>query len=86
MEDTTRETGRGRVQLAQHVLEMLPPMLGALEEPKEEVTELLLYRLFFAVWDALAGLEQLQMNKESCASWLNDYKVRFPLSSPLFYF
>ena len=70
------------MHVAKGVLEMLPPELGALQDPVEEATELLHYRLFFAVWDALAraqecaALEQPQMNKESRASWLADYRVR----------
>ncbi|KAI0350765.1 hypothetical protein OH77DRAFT_1412455 [Trametes cingulata] len=73
--------GHGRVQVAKTVLEMLPPELGTLREPEEEATEYMHYRQFFGVWEALArvaeceALEQPQMNKETRAAWLSDYKT-----------
>ncbi|KAH9940156.1 nuclear pore protein 84/107 [Epithele typhae] len=73
--------GRGRVQVAKNLLDMLPPELGTLPEPEDEATEFMHYRQFFAVWDSLArvgecaALEQPQMNKESRASWLGDYRT-----------
>ena len=81
-------TGRGRVQVALRLLEMLPPELASLTEPEEEATEQLHYRQFFAAWSALtrvracAALEQPHMNKESRASWLADYKVH-PVTASL---
>ncbi|KAI9065014.1 hypothetical protein FKP32DRAFT_1675146 [Trametes sanguinea] len=73
--------GHGRVQIAKTLLDMLPPELGTLREPEEEATEYMHYRQFFAVWDALArvveceALEQPQMNKDTRAAWLSDYKT-----------
>ena len=63
---------------------MLPPELGSLQDPEDEATEYMHYRQFFGVWETLArvvecaALEQPQMNKESRASWLADYRVRRP--------
>ncbi|KAI0773023.1 nuclear pore protein 84/107 [Trametes elegans] len=71
----------GRVQVAKLVLEMLPPDLGSLHDPEEEATEYMHYRQFFGVWEALARvvecevLEQPQMNKDTRAAWLSDYKT-----------
>ncbi|KAI1788295.1 hypothetical protein LXA43DRAFT_1159845 [Ganoderma leucocontextum] len=59
----------GRVWI-QLLLDMLPPELGSLMEPKDQVTEYMHYRQFFNV------LEQPQMNKDTRAAWLSDYKVR----------
>ncbi|KAI0653097.1 nuclear pore protein 84/107 [Cubamyces menziesii] len=73
--------GHGRVQVAKILLDMLPPDLGTLRDPEEEATEYMHYRQFFGVWDALArvveceALEQPQMNKETRAAWLDDYKT-----------
>ncbi|OJT05441.1 Nucleoporin nup107 [Trametes pubescens] len=73
--------GHGRVQVARSLLDMLPPELGTLREPEEEATEYMHYRQFFGVWDALArvteceALEQPQMNKDTRAAWLSDYKT-----------
>ncbi|KAI0363800.1 hypothetical protein BV20DRAFT_957521 [Pilatotrama ljubarskyi] len=73
--------GHGRVQLAKSLLEMLPPELGTLREPEEEATEYMHYRQFFGVWEALArvaeceALEQPQMNKDTRAAWLSDYRT-----------
>lgn len=67
---------------------MLPPELGTLREPEEEATEYMHYRQFFGVWDALArvteceALEQPQMNKDTRAAWLSDYKVRISSDTP----
>ncbi|RPD76536.1 hypothetical protein L226DRAFT_460097 [Lentinus tigrinus ALCF2SS1-7] len=72
--------GRGRIQLAKNLLEMLPPELGTLQDPEDQATEYMHYRQFFGVWEAFArvvecqALEQPQMNKETRAAWLNDYK------------
>ncbi|KAI0668046.1 nuclear pore protein 84/107 [Trametes maxima] len=73
--------GHGRVQVAKSLLEMLPPELGTLREPEEEAAEYMHYCQFFGVWDALArvgeceALEQPQMNKDTRAAWLDDYKT-----------
>ncbi|KAH9850869.1 nuclear pore protein 84/107 [Lenzites betulinus] len=73
--------GHGRVQVAKSLLDMLPPELGTLHEPEEEAAEYMQYRQFFGVWDALArvneceALEQPQMNKETRAAWLSDYRT-----------
>ncbi|KAI8970749.1 nuclear pore protein 84/107 [Trametes punicea] len=73
--------GHGRVQVVKTLLDMLPPELGTLREPEEEATEYMHYRQFFGVWDALArvveceALEQPQMNKDTRAAWLSDYKT-----------
>ena len=72
--------GRGRIQLAKNLLEMLPPDLGTLQDPEDQATEYMHYRQFFGVWETFARvtecqtLEQPQMNKETRAAWLNDYK------------
>lgn len=61
---------------------MLPPELGSLVEPEDQATEYMHYRQFFNVWELLArvvetqALEQPQMNKDTRAVWLSDYKVR----------
>ena len=76
------------MQVAKILLDMLPPDLGTLRDPEEEATEYMHYRQFFGVWDALArvveceALEQPQMNKETRAAWLDDYKVRLTPSDP----
>ena len=68
--------------MAKTLLELLPPELGSLQDPEEQATEYMHYRRFLAVWEALArvvecqALEQPQMNKETRAAWLSDYKVR----------
>ncbi|RDX54330.1 hypothetical protein OH76DRAFT_1341693 [Lentinus brumalis] len=72
--------GRGRLQLAKNLLEMLPPELGTLQDPEDQATEYMHYRQFFGVWETFArvvecqALEQPQMNKETRVAWLNDYK------------
>ncbi len=72
--------GRGRLQLAKNLLEMLPPELGTLQDPEDQATEYMHYRQFFGVWETFArvvecqALEQPQMNKENRVAWLNDYK------------
>ena len=61
---------------------MLPPELGSLRDPEDEATEYMQYRQFFGVWETFSrvveceALEQPQMNKETRAAWLSDYKVR----------
>ncbi|KAI0723479.1 nuclear pore protein 84/107 [Earliella scabrosa] len=72
--------GRGRIQLAKGLLDMLPPELGSLQDPEDEATEYMHYRQFFGVWETLArvvecaALEQPQMNKDTRAAWLADYR------------
>lgn len=72
--------GRGRLQLAKNLLEMLPPELGTLQDPEDQATEYMHYRQFFGVWETFArvvecqALEQPQMNKETRVAWLDDYK------------
>ena len=69
------------MQVAKRILELLPAELASLTAPETEAGEFLHHRQFFAVWAALArarecaALEQPQMNKESRAEWLTDYKV-----------
>ena len=59
---------------------MLPPELGSLQDPEDEATEYMHYRQFFGVWETLArvvecaALEQPQMNKDTRAAWLADYR------------
>ncbi|KAI1789328.1 nuclear pore protein 84/107 [Ganoderma leucocontextum] len=73
--------GRGRIQLSKTLLDMLPPELGSLTEPEDQATEYMHYRQFFNVWELLARvvetqvLEQPQMNKDTRAAWLSDYKT-----------
>ncbi len=68
------------MQLAKGLLDMLPPELGSLQDPEDQATEYMHYRQFFAVWETFArvvecqALERPQMNKETRASWLSDYK------------
>ncbi|KAI0942549.1 hypothetical protein AcW1_003147 [Taiwanofungus camphoratus] len=73
--------GCGRVQVAKALLDMLPPELGTIRDPEEQATEYLHYRQFFVVWELLTrvvecqALEMPQMNKDSRAAWLSDYKI-----------
>jgi nuclear pore complex protein Nup107 len=70
------------VQLAQTLINMLPPELAAIECPEEISTEYLHYRQFFIIWDALAKVVDCQaldmpgMNREARAAWLKDYRVK----------
>ncbi|OBZ72749.1 hypothetical protein A0H81_06689 [Grifola frondosa] len=72
--------GCGRVQVAKGLLDILPPELGTIRESQEQAMEYMHYRQFFAVWESLArvveceALEAPQMNKETRAAWLSDYK------------
>ena len=81
--------GRGRVQVAKTVLDMLPAELNAMREPEGRATEYMHYRQFFIVWEALArvtecqALEATQMTKDTRLAWLSDYKVGISFSSVL---
>ncbi|EMD36111.1 hypothetical protein CERSUDRAFT_116015 [Gelatoporia subvermispora B] len=72
---------RGRVQVAQTVLEMLPPALGTRRDPEERATEYMHYRQFFSVWAVLARVVESasageqQIGKEAHAEWLEEYKT-----------
>ncbi|OCH90763.1 nuclear pore protein 84/107 [Obba rivulosa] len=72
---------RGRVRVAQSVLDMLPSALGRLREPEDRATEYMHYRQFFNVWDILervvecTALEVPHMSKEARAEWLEEYKT-----------
>ena len=71
------------MQLAQTLLNMLPPELAALSEPEERATEYLHYRQFFIIWDTLARVVDCQaldvpgINKGARTDWLKDYRVNF---------
>lgn len=73
--------GSGRVQVAQRLLVMLPLELASISEPEERATEYLHYRQFFIIWDTLErvvecqALETPQMNRNTRAAWLEDYRV-----------
>ncbi|KAF8884657.1 nuclear pore protein 84/107 [Infundibulicybe gibba] len=72
--------GAGRVQVAQKLLEMLPPEIGSIAEPEERATEYLHYRQFFMIMETLdrvvecQSLEASHMNKETRSAWLADYR------------
>jgi nuclear pore complex protein Nup107 len=61
---------------------MLPLELASISEPEERATEYLHYRQFFIIWDTLErvvecqALETPQMNRNTRAAWLEDYRVR----------
>jgi nuclear pore complex protein Nup107 len=80
----------GRVQVAQKLLVLLPLELASISEPEERATEYLHYRQFFIIWDTLErvvecqALETPQMNRNTRAAWLDDYRVGFPMALYLF--
>ena len=69
------------MQLAQTLLEMLPPELTTIGEPEECATEYLHYRQFFMIWETLARVVEYQamdvpgMGREARAGWLAGYRV-----------
>lgn len=73
----------GRVQLAQRLLEMVPPELASISEPEDQATEYLHYRQFFLIWETLEKVVEYQaahvpgMTKEEHATWLAEYRVGF---------
>lgn len=69
------------------LLEVLPAELSSIREPEELATEHLHYRQFFVVWESLARVVECQvletpsMTRDTRAAWLEDYKVRLPMSA-----
>lgn len=82
-----RYSAAGRIQLAQDLLELLPPELTSIPEPEERATEYLHYRQFFVIWDTLESVVECQsqnvpsLDRERKAAWLNKYRV----SSEMFF-
>ncbi|KAF9448694.1 hypothetical protein P691DRAFT_800405 [Macrolepiota fuliginosa MF-IS2] len=70
----------GRVQLAQRLLEMVPPELASISEPEDRATEYLHYRQFFLIWEALEKVVECQsvhvpgVTKEENTTWLTEYR------------
>ncbi|KXN92482.1 hypothetical protein AN958_07429 [Leucoagaricus sp. SymC.cos] len=70
----------GRIQLAQRLLEMVPPDLASISEPEERATEYLHYRQFFLIWETLEKVVECQsahvpgLSKEETATWLAEYR------------
>jgi nuclear pore complex protein Nup107 len=82
----------GRIQLAQRLLEMVPPDLASISEPEDRATEYLHYRQFFLIWETLEKVVECQsahvpgLSKDENITWLAEYRVSFIASSkmPLF--
>ncbi|KAI0739444.1 nuclear pore protein 84/107 [Daedaleopsis nitida] len=78
--ESTYDTALEQANVILRYLLDVAPELGSLRDPEEEATEYMQYRQFFGVWETFArvveceALDQPQMNKETRAAWLSDYK------------